>query len=254
MKHRSASASFLLFVLLLIPATLPAQQNTQLDSLLASCSQAMGSELAKGDLYAEGTIAYPGNEDSPAPFVWKAQHGDRVRQDVTFPAGVSTHIVNRGRGSKHQNGKRENLPAQTTSYFRSEYLPALSCLTDQMAKGIRSEYLGAETLNGVNIEHIRYIVRANGKNHQSEATEAMLSEYHVFIDSEHKVVATRNWVFSLDGIQNRSLLENRYSDYRNVNGILMPFRIEQFLDGVKRSEAAISAVRTDVALQDSDFQ
>src|SRR4051812_2619670 len=125
MKYRSAA--FIFLAIFIIPSESRAQQrNQQLNSVLESCSQKMGSEFAKRDIYVQGTIIYAGNEDSPAPFEWKAKEGDRVRQDVTFPTGVSTHIVNRGRGSRRLDGKREKLPAQNTAYFRSEYLPALS--------------------------------------------------------------------------------------------------------------------------------
>ena len=78
--------------------------------------------------------------------------------------------------------------------------------------------------------------------------ESLISEYHLWIDQQSFVVLkTATYLFSPNAIENRSLWETFYSEYRTVNGILMPFHLDNFLSGQSFSTTTFSSIRIDDA-------
>jgi len=94
-----------------------------------------------------------------------------------------------------------------------------------------------------------------GINKTADAIDAVMSEFHLFIDtSNNTVFAIRRWIFSDEAVANRSLWETYYSDYRTVGGTLMPFHIENHIAGQKLREITFDSVRPDTSIAISDFQ
>ena len=231
-----------------------AQRNPQVDGLLTSCAQTMGSRKAEAGFSGEGEIRY--SNASPAEhFAWKAKGSEFFRQEFSGADGVRVHVVNRGQGFHEKEGKRERLPFHQTAYFRHDYTPALACEADAAHDGMRVEYIGREVVEGQSVHHIRFSMAGQGKNRHADAVEELISEYHVFIDSAtNRVAATRTWVFSPEAVENRSIWETIYSDYRDVDGILMPFHIQNRVAGQPYREVVLSSVRINANISEKDFQ
>jgi hypothetical protein len=215
----------------------------------------MGGQTADRSYYAEGEIALAGDGSLSQHIVWKTKGRDLFRQEVTEGENTIVSIVNRGHGSRTRKAVRTNLPEHATAYFRPEYIPALSCTIDRGRAGMVAEYLGQAVVVGETADHIRFSIASNGKDKKIDDLENLISEYHVFISTvSHRVLATRTWVFSPEAVQNHSSWETFFTDYRDVNGVLMPFHIENRLNGQKVRDIVLSVVREDASISDNDFQ
>ena len=90
---------------------------------------------------------------------------------------------------------------------------------------------------------------------KGQGVEAALSEYHVYVDKQSLVVLkTSSFVFSPTNLQNRSIWEAYYSDYRSVRGMLVPFHVENYLDGQKIQDMVFSDVQVGMPLSNAEFQ
>lgn len=223
--------------------------------MLLACEQTMSGQGADRSFYAEGEIALAGDSSPSQHIVWKTKGRDLFRQEVTQGEDTTVSIVNRGHGSRNRKSHRTNLPEHATAYFRPEYIPALSCTIDHGRAGMVAEYIGQEVIAGETADHIRFTMAPNGKDRNVDEMEKIISEYHVFISTvNHRVLATRSWIFSPEAVQNHSSWETFFTDYRDVNGVLMPFHIENRLNGQKVRDIVLSAVREDASISDGDFQ
>lgn len=240
---------------LLFAQTAPATaQSTSVNSILLACEQTMGGQGADRSFYAEGEITVAGSSPSQH-IVWKTKGRDLFRQEVTEGENTTVSIVNHGQGSRTYKAVRVNLPEHATAYFRPEYIPALSCTIDRSRAGMVAEYLGQEVVGGETADHIKFSMAPNGKDKKIDDLEQLISEYHVFISTvSHRVLATRTWIFSPEAVQNHSSWETFFTDYRDVNGVLMPFHIENRLNGQEIRDIVLSVVREDASISDSEFQ
>ena len=230
-------------------------QTASVNSILLACEQTMGGKGADRSFYAEGEIALAGDSSPSQHIIWKTKGRDLFRQDVTQGENTTISIVNHGHGSRTHKSVRANLPEHTTAYFRPEYIPALSCTIDRGRAGMVAEYLGQEVVAGETADHIRFTIAPNGKDKKIDDLENLISEYHIFISIvSHRVLATRTWIFSPEAVQNHSSWETFFTDYRDVNGVLMPFHIENRLNGQKVRDIVLSVVREDASISASDFQ
>jgi len=65
-------------------------------------------------------------------------------------------------------------------------------------------------------------------------TDSLVSELNVFLDIQTIVVLkTERYVFDPGAYQNHSVWATYYSDYRAVGTVLMPFHIQNYIDGQK---------------------
>ena len=50
------------------------------------------------------------------------------------------------------------------------------------------------------------------------------------------------------------VLAHAFSDYRNVNGLMFPFRIEKFIDGILRETIVVNTVELNAPISDAIFE
>lgn len=115
------------------------------------------------------------------------------------------------------------------------------------------EYIGAETLDGKPIEHLRLArVASTGSDMDDILTKN--SQFEVFLDPETRLVlkVAFPWVSDVD--MRRSLpFEIYYSDYRSAGGLLIPFAQRAVFNGKQVYELKVSSFAANVGLVDSDF-
>jgi hypothetical protein len=245
--------SIVLLALLAITSTCTSAQTA--NAFLDVCAATMGSINAEQPFYAEGDIAFADTATASQHIVWKAMGADLFRQETSSKTDPLISIVNHGTGLQKQASITKPLSHHATAYFRQEYIPALACTVDRSRNGMAAEYLGDEKVAGELAHHLLFYIAPVGKNKGVDETERALSEYHVFLSvATNQVLMTRTWLFSPDAVENRSLWETFYRDYRNVNGVLMPFDIENRLAGKRFREIILTTVRTDSSVSESDFQ
>ena len=252
MRFRS---SFLLAFIFLASATAAAQQQARKDpqalAILAQCQAAMGASAGVRDTIAEGTITFEGG--SSGTITIKSKGVAQYRLDVTSNGKQVANVFNAGTGHRQQDGKRADLPVWVTQYQRPEHIPAFSRMADFVLPNTNVAYVGLEDVGSRKAHHIRlWSLPSDGTPPE---VEKLLSEFHVFIDAESLlVVKTQSYLFSPEIIENRTPVENYYSDYRTVGGLAVPFRMVRVVSGKKWNEIVMTNVALNVGVADSDFQ
>jgi hypothetical protein len=223
------------------------------EAILGRCAQAMGSSQQHLPVIADGGLQEGGFETA-IPVRVKTRGLEDFRAERGAAGETETSIISRGRGWHRGQAKNLTVPRHTTAYFKPDHLPALVCSADHASQGMRVIYAGEDTVGDRPVFHIKLDALPRGKNTQADLVESLISEYHIFIDQQSfTVLKTSKFIFSPDTIDNHSLWETLYSDYRRVNGVLMPFRIENLVSGRKFGTTVFTKITTDVALSDQEF-
>ncbi len=252
------------FVLGCVPGfgqNVPARDQTAL-SLLQQCSTASGVDAGLvPDIVAEGSLI-PANAKSPSgSLVLKSKGFDQARAEYTFGAKQEVHVVNRGRGFAVRENQKSDLALHLTQYSRPEHLPGVLCTVDMGRPNVEIKYVGVESVRGTSAHHILFqAVAPPIKNAESLAEaqhlfDPLISNFELFLDTQTLlVVKTSTFAFSPDAIQNRSVWETYYSDYRRVGATVLPYRMEHYIAGSKLDEVTFSSIRTDIAVSANDFE
>ena len=252
---RPARSAFLLFVTFLIPIPVAAQQPPQRDpqamAVLTQALSVMGSAATVQDAVAQGIITYA--DGRTATITLKNKGADRIRHEVSLDSGLHVMVVSGGRGHVTEGGVTRRLPLWVTGYQRSPHIPALSRMADFAQPNTKVIYVGSESVGGRPAHHIRLSTLPKDKTPTD--VEEMISEFHVFIDVQtHLLIKTISFDFSPEIIENRSVAETLYSDYRSVGGLLVPFHSTRYVAGHKFCDITLTDVSLNVGLPDADFQ
>ena len=101
--------------------------------------------------------------------------------------------------------------------------------------------------------HLKLVAKPT--NPRTKGIDAILSEYHLYIDQRTSLVLkTSTFVFSPNVSQNHSMWETFYGDYRDIGGVQVPFHIENYLSGQKLRDITFSDVQVGVSLSNAEFE
>lgn len=243
---------------LLIPAL--AQQTTTVNKdaqALAILTKALAIATTQNavslpqDSVAQGSITFVNGTSATLRIEHKGFRN--LRQEIAFPDHQVSYVTKGGQGYSIREGKKTGLPLWVTQFHYPEHIPAISQMADFLSPNMNLIYLGIEKVNGLAAYHIMFtLVPTDGT--PSEVV-AQTSEFHVFVDAQTSLVTkTQSYIFSPEAIENRSLAEMYYSDYRSINGLLVPFQVSRYISGEKYCDITFSTVAVNVGLTDIDFQ
>jgi hypothetical protein len=217
-------------------------------TLLAQCKAAMGGASIL-DTYATGTITST-DPNGPTGTIVAQTKGSKMRNDIASGSGQLSFAANGSTGWSVRQGKKSNAPYAATAYYRPEYAPALACIIDPLRPKMNIKYVGLEQVGTASAYHIQFNVSPAGP----DDSETLVSDFHVFLDQKTLlVVKTSNFIFDPIALENRSTWETYYSDYRPVNGALVPFHVEHFLSGQKVTDVVFTHVEINKGISDAIF-
>lgn len=261
---RTAIAIFCL-VSVLTTMSVPARSQTtksdplvtpdpQAISLLTQCAATMGS-LDPLSTFQGSARIIPAHKDEPeSELLLRSKGSEQIRWDRTSSRGQETIVIQAGGGSVTRGQEEYRLAPWQTAYPRAEHFPALLCSAESQRSGMQISYVGLEDVGSSQAHHIQISAAGRGRSEKADALERLASEFHIFVDAQSLVVVkTRRFAFSPDAIENRSDLETYYSDYRPVNGVLMPFTVTTFLAGQKLQDVVFGTIQLGVTLSNADF-
>jgi len=209
----------------------------------------MGAALIQ-DAYATGTITHV-LPNVPPGTITTWTKGSAERYDLSSGGDQQTYVANGGRSWSFRQGQRGKLPYALSAYHRPEHTPALTCTLDLANPQMSISYIGQELVRGRQLNHIKIFVPPAGGDY----TDAMLSQLDIYLDpTSSLILKTERFVFDPKAFQNYSVWATYYSDYRSVNGVQMPFHIENYIDGQKLRDIVFTNVQVNVGVPDSQFQ
>jgi hypothetical protein len=225
-------------------------------ALAAKALTALSNGVTVTDATLTGTTTWTTGPDAEKGTVTlKAKGAGQSRMDLALGGGNRSEIRTISKG--FPQGAWVGGDGKTTAYAShncwtdaSWFFPALSSLAAaQTNPNVVLSYVGAETRNAASVEHLQ----ANTYSPQFLSAQPW-STVDVYLDASSLLpIATTFNTHPDDDAGTNIVLEVDFSDYQSANGVLAPFRIQQFVQGSLTLDIAINSVALNAGLPDSDF-
>jgi hypothetical protein len=218
------------------PTPSASQQSGQAVALLGQALQALGPGAVK-DVILTGTARrIAGSDDESGTVVLKALSTDEAEMDLDFPSGQRSEAV--GDSDKGRVGKwtgpdgqahamaRHNLILDSAWFFPTLMLPRMGAF-----KMSAFSFVGSETLDGRAVEHLTAWQQFPNLTGEPARLLQHLSQVEIYLDSSTllPVALAFNTHPDNDALVDIPI-EVRYSDYRAVNGVQVPFHVQKFMN------------------------
>jgi hypothetical protein len=135
------------------------------------------------------------------------------------------------------------------------FFPALGSLGTASQSSIVAKYVGAETHNGVAVQHLRLWRTADASLSSIAGVVPGLSTVDIYLDSSSALPVALAFNAHSDKDMNTNVpIEVRYSDWRTASGITAPFHVQKYLNGALIMDFEASQVTINSGLTDAQFQ
>ncbi|MGH9531090.1 MAG: hypothetical protein ACRD2Q_01775 [Terriglobales bacterium] len=236
----------------------PATKDPQGIAVVQQAISAMaGTTLAQGNLdsVSTGTLLIGGSSPAAFPITIKTKGTRKVRSELERPNGKGVRILNDGRAAiVRADGKIRRLSRVNTVAERVTHIPLLSLLAEFQDADVEVKADAATMSDARPVAVVTLSLVAVDKNDPVEnPREVTLTTF--LIDASTGFVAEVRYTSHAENnpLDKRPVVI-RYSDYRQVSGIWVPFRQTTYLDGKLESELVLGSVSFGVGLSDSEFE
>jgi hypothetical protein len=252
---------FSVVAVLLLPLCCPAQQAPMRDAqgvaLLGRSLAALVGATPVHDITLTGSVTrIAGSDDETGTGRLEAMVGGRGRLDLSLPSGARREVrgVSGDLAQGHWSGpdgawhEMAMHNAQTDgSWFYPGFLMAQALSNPSFGVG----YAGRDARDGVEVDHV--IVWKQPALDRG-AMIRRLSQTDFYLDPASGLPLATSFAIHPDndaGVDIRA--EIRFADYRSVNGVQVPFRIQKLVQGSLFLDIVISQAAINTGVQDADF-
>jgi hypothetical protein len=244
-------ASFISALLILLTSSAFAQVE-KASQVVDRAARAHGGAWTNGkiaDWVASGKISITGDENGSLDFTLIVKPNDKIMRIIQLPDGSKMAYGSDGKKSWQTAGPFKGDATGTAAHFiESQTNRSIAKLFD---KNITLSDLGVPDKNNVpKSESARIIETKNDKGKSTryyvDDTTSLITRLEfdtgatyrmLFGDKEYPVYAT--FVFS---------------DYRNIDGVMTPFKIEVYQGMIKMEEMNITSVKYNTGVSDGEFE
>jgi hypothetical protein len=209
-------------------------------TLAASVTQTAGSETSEGTAKLEAL----GSNASRVDLVSVGEISEVRTANRAVPEGTW----------KDASGKVHRASTSNCWTDASWFFPALSFLSQTNNSSLVFAYVGAEQLeDGESVDHIR-VYRVSSGDLSNQRAVQRLSTTDFYLDATTHLPASV--VFNIhpdDNDQVNIRTEIRYSDYRPVNGVQVPFQIQKLINGTVSLHFLVTNASIDSGVPTSEF-
>ncbi len=216
-----------------------------------SLSQLAATPQSLRDVTMSGTAAWHmGSDDEKGTVTLKATRDGKSRMDLALVSDNRSEIRINDPKEPHSfllsNGKWNESAVHNSWVDADWFFPAFSGLTTGNERGF-SQTTSSPT-------RMRSQFNFSGKRPSMVATIQTLSITDYDLDPSTHLPVKARWVTHPDDDYNKSIpVEVQFSDYRDVNGVEVPFKIQRFFNGTLQLDITLSDVRFNTGLTNSDF-
>ncbi len=236
-----------------------APRDAQAAALVSQATRALTGDNEVGDITLTARvirIAGPDLETGRA--VLKARTSGESRIDLSFASGERSDIQS-DKGDPQgawidREGKSKAIAPHNRWTDTAWFSPAvlLSSLASRAEKGV--VYAGREDRNGQQVEHLLIWRQLSRGSEASRGIVQRLSQVELFLAADSLLPTALTFSLHPDDDSNLDIsVEIRFSDYRQVSGVLVPFRIQKYVNGGLVQDFFIDAVAVNSRPPDSDF-
>ncbi|HEV8525689.1 MAG TPA: hypothetical protein VGQ71_14435 [Terriglobales bacterium] len=226
---------------------------------LAAMDRVQG-RITYQDSVGEGTLVLNGPQPVSIPVTLRTKGTRQVRVELQGAPGSTVRVLNSGRAVvQSPDGSRRKLILNNTLAERVTHIPAFSILAESDDPSVNVEYGGAFAISvtagvvpSVNAEKLSFSAVSSDAADFGSFRE--ITRNSVYVDKvtgmalkiEHTNYSENNPSF-------KTKVETYFSDYRDVQGILVPFRQTTYYDGKLESDLWLKSVTFNVGLSDTEF-
>ncbi len=240
------------------PPPPPAVSDLQAVSLLTAANVALKNSSGTPDLaLVANATSFAGSDTQSGAAAFKTRGNANARLELPASGGRIVEVradsdVPSGRASLAGQAAK-NLPVHNCWPVSAWFAP-VTALAALATPANAVKYVGPESRNGVPVEHIRAFrnfVRRTGKE---TLFYRHLTTVDVYLDSTtHLPLAMAFVTHPEDDASTDIPVEVRFSDYRSVTGIQVPFRIQKLIQGTLNLDLIIQTATINAGVSDSDF-
>jgi outer membrane lipoprotein-sorting protein len=211
------------------------------DEIVAKNLQAKGGAekwKAISSVKMSGTVSAQGRE---ATMVAYTKRPNLSRQDITTPAGVIVQAFDGSTPWMRPPGSeiaQEVVGPQADGVRRNADFDGP--LIDYAAKGHRLDLVGKEKLGATEVHHLKLTKKDGGVE-------------HYFFNADTGLEVKRTVELDTGGGKKKSL-ETEMSNYKTVDGIMIPHTMKQSLNGTPVAQVTIDKVEINGAMDDALFR
>lgn len=235
-----------------------AQQDQTAVSIATRSLNAMGSAVvsaSQADSRTTGVLTMHFDTPIQMNVVLESKGLTRTRAEVQQPTGTSVRVVNGNRGAiQNPDGSIRKFTQVNLFAEHVRHIPVFSLLAEVQNPAARVELISVTPANGTP-DNVIAVGLALSTDPQQAQIQQGVSRTLFYINSTtgfvDKIEYTSYSEAPNAGIPMR--IQEVFSDYRNVSGVVVPFHQTTFCDGSLESDLQLNALRFNLGLPDSDF-
>lgn len=228
------------------------QRDGQAVSVLARMMAATGWNAAKnmkGAVATGATVVGLGGNGATYAFSVKARPGNQFRIESATDRRVQ---VRNGDVTKTSADGKNSFSDSGSDPFMVPNLPFFTGIVDLGDPFISATYLGTEVVQGQTAHRIEL----QGTRPTKDVPQSAHSFPHVILSVSADNFLPLKLEYSLESSIHpgvRQPVAWLWSDYRSVQGVMVPFKAQQMIGGVLGPTTTLQVVELDQQLNDSDF-
>lgn len=237
----------------------PPKRDQQAISILSQCLRAAGGVQAVGaiqDFTASGSITYNwAGESVNGSVTLKGRGKGQFRLDADLPNGRLSWAVNNGDGFyKELDETTRHIFYPNAVNFGSLTLPYVDIAVSLNDQSASLSYVGVNTQDNRKTYDIG-IQQVLPSDRDPTGILGKLTRRDFFIDMQTFQIVRVSDMVHPEKITTIDIPhEIEFSDYRPVNGVVLPFSISEKTDGQHTYTIQVSQMSFNSGLQDADFQ
>ncbi len=237
-------------------ATAPASD--PLAVVLASQAQAALSSGSVSDIALSASVEWiAGGTRATGSATLKAKGSAEARLDVAAGEVSRSEIRNDASGPDGRwigsDGVRHAMAAHNC-WTPAAWFAPVTVIQAALDPNTVLRYVGRVNWNGVAGEHLRMVRYVAAQNAKQAAITQSLSAVEVYLDAaSHLPLAIAYSTHPDDDYSQNIPVEIRFSDYRPVSGVKVPFRVQRLVQGNINLEITILSATINGGLADSEF-
>jgi hypothetical protein len=220
---------------------------------------AMGGQqaiLGYQDSLATGTLTiYHGESPTSFPIILKSKGTHETRVEMQMPNGMNIRIMKEGRAAiQKPDGTVRKLALNNLVGERVGHIPLLSLLAEYQSSKVSLAFRGSAQVNGQTTKIIALSFVPHADSTQGSFFSS-ITQTLFYIDNTTGLVDKIQYENYEQGNsqQHHRTIEEYFTGYQNVGGIVVPFRQTSFDNGKPEDDLVLKSVTFNVGLADSDF-
>jgi len=240
------------------PLTPSPQRDAQAISILQQSLAAMGADRLPqvADLTISGQIVQQRALDKTSGTILLKMTGpEMVRVETNVPDGTTVHIVNGIRMRRIHGAEDEAMPMHAALNHPFQYVPLLSGLRTITDPSIAVSFVGEETVDGKSVYHVRVEKVYPQQPAEQGRLLSKLTGTDLYIEEGTFLPVMRvQELPSLIDAKNSLSIEFRYSDYRQIQGVMIPYKIGVYVNNQESAEIRFTSLVLNSGVNPLEFE